>query len=395
MNFRKLFLFLSMSILWMASCTIAPDSGQFSVESDAINGKITVESGPGIKDYWNVLDDYELYEKESMYSFSHDVTEGEGSDQSIYVKFADFGEAWISGTIRYALPANDSIMRILHERYGNQIQLEKELIRQAIERSVYLSGPMMTSQESNVTKRAMLSDLIQDQAQNGTYKVEFQDTLLYDPITKKEKPVKLASPIKCTTCAGGYERSEPSPLNQYGITLYNLTIKRIKYSDIVEEQIAQQQKMNMEMDQLNIEAKRAQTNAITIAEEAKAEVAKVNAERDKLIAKAESEMKVAQLNAEKEKWNRLAEEEKAKALDAVYKVGLSPKEKAQIDKETLIGMAAEIAKAPVPLMVNNGSSQGGSSMENAFGAERALMLMQMLNQHAADLKKLQKNPPQP
>lgn len=376
---------LFFSLLTIIGCTISPESGQYAVESDKFNGEITVHEGPGMVDMFNVFDAVKYYDKENMYSFSHFSNEGTSADESIYVKFADFGEANISGTVRYAIPTSDSIMQILHERYEDQDGIEKELIRQAIERAVYLSGPLMTSQESNSSQRAYLLDVIMDQAQNGVYRVKSEDIKVMDVATNKEKTIKVSRPIDCDTgnnCINGYVRTEPSPLNEYNIRLYNFTIKRIEYSGPVKDQIAKQQEMNMQMEELSIKAKKSQTEAITTVENAKAEVALVNAEKDKQVAQAQANTAVAREKLEQAKLDAAAQLvlKKAEAEGNRLKVqaGLTPLEKARIDKETAIGVAAELAKRPVPMIVNNGS---GNNLENAYSTKEMLLLLDQIKKN--------------
>lgn len=378
-NFK--FIMFSMLFLFIASCTIAPESGQYAVESDYFDGELTVWNGPGMKDAFNIWDDVAYYDKENMYSFSHDLEEGRAIDESIYVKFADFGEANISGTVRYALPTNSDKMQKLHENYDSQEGIEKELIRQAIERAVYLSGPLMTSQESNGSKRAELLSVIMDQAQDGIYMVKTVDEKVMDVATGKEKTIKISRPVKCDpgtpNCVGQYRRAEPSALNDYGVKLYNFTVKRIEYSGPVKEQIQKQQQMNMAMEELTIKAKQSQTEAITTVENAKAEVALVNAQRDKSIAEAQAATAVAKEKLAQKKFEiagTLAEKEaEAKASRLKVQAGLDPLKAAEIEKQRAIGIMEQWAKRPVP-MIDNRSTGGGKS----GGLEEAIELKELM-----------------
>lgn len=376
-------MFACIAMLSMQSCSIAPESGQYAVESDAFNGNISVHEGPGVADYVNMFDAVEYYDKENMYSFSHDFGEGKAEDESIYVKFADFGEAWISGTVRYAIPSDDEKMQLLHERYDTQHGIEAELIRQTIERAVYLAGPLMTSQESNSSKRAYLLDVIMDQAQNGVYRVTTQDEKVIDVVSGKEKTIKVSVPDTCKTggkCVGGYTRSESSPLNDYGIKLYNFTIKKIKYSGPVQDQIAKQQEMNMQMEELGIEAKKAQTQAITTAENAKADVAKANALKDVAVAEAQKATAVAEETAKQKKITDDAtfygRELEAKADRLKVQAGLTPLDKAKIEQATAIGVAEALAKRPVPSIVSGGGT--GGTLESSYQMKEMLLLMDQL-----------------
>jgi regulator of protease activity HflC (stomatin/prohibitin superfamily) len=375
--------FVLITMYIFPSCQIQPEAGQYSVESDAWDGEITVAAGPGVKDWWNMFDDYKYYAKEAMLDFQAIKLEnGEYNlDKCLNIKFADFGEAQICGTVRYHLPENDSTMKILHQRYHSQGGVESELIKQTLMRATYLSGPLMTSQESNVVKRSFLLDIIQDQAQFGIYEMVFKDTMIMDIISGKEKVIRMGSPATCKDiirCPNGLSRSEESPLSQYGIKIYNLTIERIAYSNVVNQQIARQQQTNMQMDSLTIQAKKANTEALIAGENAKARVAEVNAERDAAIAKAQADTEVSRLNSIKAEYDRKIAEQEAKASEAKANVPLTAKERAEFEQKTKIGVAEQLAKAPVPQLIINGDGSKGSTLEQSYGIERMLLLMQQL-----------------
>lgn len=361
------------------SCTISPEAGQFSVESDEFNGNITVSAGPGVKDWFNVVDHVEYYQKESAIEFQSQKVEGEDDlSKCLPIKFADFGTAWLCGQARYALSHNDSLMSLLHQNYRTPEGVENGLIKQALAKAAFSSGPLMTSQESNVSKRSYLLEIVQDQAQNGIYEMHFVDTSVVDVATGKSRTIKVGMPIPCTTCPGGYKRSEPSPLNTYDLKVYNLAFN-IVYSNIVEKQIAAQQRTNMQMDSLAIQAKKANTEAIIAGENAKARVAEVNAKRDSSIASATAETEVARLLAEKARYEKIRDLEVAQGSAAKANVPLTARERAEIEKAIKIGIAEQLAKAPVPQLIINGDGSNKSTLEQSYGIERMLLLMQQLN----------------
>ncbi len=123
-------------------------------------------------------------------------------------------------------------------------------------------------------------------------------------------------------------------------------------------------------------AERAKQDAITTAEQGKAKVAQAEAEA--LVLK-----KTAVINAEKERevatQNALKAEEEKKAIIAKGQAdaeaarlkvaaGLTPLDKANIDKETAIGVAEKLAQVKFPEMMVIGGGANGQGPLNPFDA---------------------------
>jgi membrane protein involved in colicin uptake len=157
--------------------------------------------------------------------------------------------------------------------------------------------------------------------------------------------------------------------------IIQLTIQDIDFDERTDELIAKRKEAEQQEIVAKADAKRAKQDAIKAREEGKAKIATVE-------AAALAEKATAVINAEREK--EVAEQEAMKALEDEKKIkaigraeseaarmkvaaGLSPLEKAQIDKETAIGVAAELAKIKLPqTMVLGGNGQ--QSPLNPFDA---------------------------
>jgi hypothetical protein len=61
------------------------------------------------------------------------------------------------------------------------------LIGQLISKSVYMTGPMMSSKESNAERRNELIGYIEDQAINGVYSTFVTTTKIKDPMDEKQE----------------------------------------------------------------------------------------------------------------------------------------------------------------------------------------------------------------
>ena len=128
---------------------------------------------------------------------------------------------------------------------------------------------------------------------------------------------------------------------------------------------------------------------IQITEEGKAaaEKAKWEQEKEKAVAvtKAQQEFEVAKLEANKAQQVALkvkAEgEAKAAANRALVAAGLTPLEKATIEKETAIGIAEALANSKVrwvPEIIMNGNSSNGSAMD-AVGLNMMMDIVKKMN----------------
>ena len=101
------------------------------------------------------------------------------------------------------------------------------------------------------------------------------------------------------------KRQEKSPIEEYGMRLYNISITSITYDANVEKQIQTQQQAIMNVQTAMANSKKAEQDALTIAKEGEAKAAEAKWKQEvlkaELVTKAESEKKVAELEAEKRK----------------------------------------------------------------------------------------------
>lgn len=295
------------------------DADEICMIQDPIDGELHLYTQPGI--YWQNFGTVTSYKKEFQYWFSSASDEGNNTDQSIKCRFNDGGHAQISGSVRIKMPLVYESMCKLHTLFGSQEAIEKQMVRPLIEKSIYMTGPLMSSKESYADKRNDLLFFIEDQITNGVYKTRSRDVKEADAMTGEIKTVTKVEIVQDTT-KGISLRNEKSPLTQYAITVYNLSINEVKYDGTVEKQIAEQQKIFMDVQTSIADAKKAEQNAIKIAKQGEASAAKSKWEQEVIKAKLVTE---AEQNAEVAKWElKTADLYKQKreleaAADAGYK----------------------------------------------------------------------------
>jgi regulator of protease activity HflC (stomatin/prohibitin superfamily) len=288
---------LSLSLIFlMGSIVEEVDAGEIVV-IQRLSGELRVYTQPGyvVQMFGKVTH----YKRSNQYEFFL-PKEKDGPDNSIEVKWNDGGKAQISGSVRYDLPTNYNQMVEIHKKFGSQRAVEEQLVATNVQKAVTMSGPLMTSKESYAEKKNDLIFYLEDQASKGVYKTKQVEVKEIDPITEKEKSVTRVQ-IQ-NDANGSTARQEKSPLIDLGIRLYNISINKIKYDDVVEKQILTQQQATMQVQTAIAKAKEAEQRALTIAKEGEADAAKAKWDQEvikaKTVTEAESRKAVAALDVQ-------------------------------------------------------------------------------------------------
>ncbi len=267
------------------------DAGQIVVIQAPITGELSVYKEPGWVGQW--FGKATHYEKSAQFWFNTT----DRLDRSINVRWNDAGTATISGSVRYKMPLSDERIIELHSIYGSQEAIENDLIETNLKKSIYMTGPLMSSKESYAEKRSYLIQLIEDQAARGVYQTIQKDVKAIDPISGQEKTITIVE-IQYDSVKNLKLRQEVSPLKSYGIALSNLSIEGIKYDEKVEAQIEAQRKATMEVQTAMAKAKEAEQRALTVEKEGQASAAQAKwtqeVEAAKQVTQAEMRRKVAE-----------------------------------------------------------------------------------------------------
>lgn len=343
-----------------------PVSGEYRVWSE---GKLE----------WQGLGDVDAYNKTSQIVYEGLKKEGDdyvliGENPAAKTTFNDNGKGYIIGSFRVEMPTDTKSMEKIQEDYGSEEALINALVKPQLYKVITACGPLMTSLESVAETRTDLIAHITDQLNNGVYKTRVIKIEVPNAITGEMETRNQADLIEDPNAPGGYLRQEESPFGKYGIKCGQVSVIDIKYDDDTQAQIDAQRNANLAAITLKTQALEFQQQAIKAEEEGKAEAAKARwkQEKEKAVAvtKAQQEFEVARLEAEKAKQVALkvkAEgEAKAAANKALVSAGLTPLEKATIEKETAIGIAQALANSNVrwvPEIIMNGGSNAGSAMD--------------------------------
>ncbi|KKM93269.1 hypothetical protein LCGC14_1210060 [marine sediment metagenome] len=362
---------LVMCLVIPFACTTTVGAEEIVIHQSVL-GDLTVWTEPGWK--YQGLGTITRYKRSSQFDFSapHDESQAKSEegkktaqqDNSIPVRFNDQGQAHISGSLSYDLPLDRDAMLKIHKKFGSMEAIEDRLVRQTVTRSVYFSGPLMSSRESAGQRRGELIHFIIEQATRGVYqteskKVEVED-LLSPPVetvkmvtvpvmneetgkpaldennqpVMKQEPRKISKPatktvLIVTPMVGGDGKilvQEASALTSLGLKMYNLTVNRILYEGKVKEQIDMQRQAIMDIQTKIAEGKAAEQRRVTVEKEGQADAAKAKwaqevlkstaiteAQQKKAVAIEQAEQKraVAEKDLDSAKLERKAKVERA------------------------------------------------------------------------------------
>lgn len=360
----------------------------------SMRGKLDVWTEPG--PHAQLLGRVTTFAKSSQFWFSADPSQGNGKDESLKIIFNDGGKALLSGSVRFDLPMDKEKMLLLHQKYGTQDRIISELIKPAMEKAVYLSGPLMSSKESYAERRSQLMTYIEDQLLDGIYLTRTKTAVVEDEITGEKKNVTITELVPDSESPNGLKRQAESAIKPFGIKMSLFAINNIEYEDRVKEQIAQQQKITMGVQTAIANAKAAEQDRLTVELQGKAEATKAKWTQETIkaqaVTRAEQEKEVATLDAQRELDVARLAKEGAKE----YKEKLILEGQGEAEKKRLI-MAADgalkeklatyervmqyqadaIAKRAVPSVVMSGANGESGSDSQVSG------LLQMMSVKAA------------
>lgn len=277
------------------------DNSQIMVIQAPFSGNLTWYTTGGMK--WQGFGRITKYNKRSQFWFSSKEDQGKPQDDALKTRFNDGAHAFISGSFSWDMPTDMKVLTDLHTKYGSQVAIEQQLIRTVTEKSVYMTGPLMSSAESYASRRNDLLSFIDDQMNRGVYRTESQDEKTKDPMTGQEKTIKVVKLIKMEN--GDYSREDKSPLIEFNIRTFNLSFNEVTYDPAVETQIQAQQQAIMQVQTAIANAKMSEQAAITAAKNGEAEAAKSKWAQEVIkateVTKAQQEKEVETTHAEQRK----------------------------------------------------------------------------------------------
>ena len=349
-------------------------------------GRMEYWTTPGFR--WQMFGRITEYSKTKQLWFSDE--EGEGSespiDLDIPIVFNDGSKGRISGSLRVKLPMETQFLQRIQTDYAGMERLMKDLVRPTCVKAVFASGPLMSAFESYAAKKNDLIFFITDQLNNGVYRTRTSEQRVFDELTQQEKVVRIADIVKDEHAPGGFARQETSPFAYYGLDISQLSISNIRYDETVIKQIAAQQQAQMQIQTALAQSLEARQNAIKAEEQGKATAATEKWKQEAIkvveVTRAEQMRDVAKLEADQARFvaDKIIQEKRAEAEAnrLLVQAGLTPLDRANIDKEKAIGIAKALADYKgewVPRVV----SGGGNSQNQAMDAVGLKMMLDIID----------------
>ncbi len=363
-----------------ASLIETNNAGYMQVKQAAVSGDMSVKTDPGM--YLQNFGDIFTYKISDTYSFDN---------QPINVRFNDGATASITGQIKFKLPAKEKDVLKLHNEFRSYEAVHTDLIRQVVAATLKQSATHFGAEEVYSTRRGDFINLVLEQVKEGLYATTYEEKNITDS-EGNSKIIRVVS--KKLDKNGNPIINEPSAFETYNVDVIQLVIKEIDFDNKTDQLISARKKSEQEEILAKAEAKKAKQDAIKAEEQGKANVArekyKALVEKESAVIKAEKEKEVAEqlaLKAEEEKKAIILKgEAEAEAARLKVAAGLSPREQAEFDRDTAIGVARELAKVKLPqIMVSGGAGADGAKV-NPFDAVGLQALMDLNKKMIKDSK---------
>jgi len=336
------------------------DAGYVQVKQEAGTGTMSVRLEPGV--YLRMFSTINTYKISDAYSFD--------KDETINARFNDASTADISGQIKFRLPLDEQKLLLINQDFRSYSAVEEQLIRQVVASAVKQTASLFGSEEAYSTRRADFVTLVNQQVQNGLYATTYAETVDTAGMVVRTTAIKMdknGNPIV----------AEQSALKHYGIDVVQFVINDINFDDKTKELIAKRKEADQEKIVAKAKAERAQQDALTAKAQGDANVATATAEANvkkaTAVIAAEQEKEVAAqkaLQAEQEKIAIVAKgEAEARAAQLKVAAGLTPLDRANIEKDTKVEIAKALAtvKFPERMIISGGGSNGGANPFEALG----------------------------
>ncbi len=360
-------------------------AGYYQIMQAAITGTMSVHDEPGM--YGKFFGTITTYQISDMNYFSKSDLEGGAGEAAapIKVRFNDGGTADISGSIKFRLSLKEENQLLLHEDFKSYDKIQSDLIRQVITESLMQTATLMKAEESYSTRRSEFTAMAEEQIRRGIFETVAEERIYTNLEGKKfiERTVKVKY-----DASGLAVVRKISPFVRYDIEILQFVIKDIDFDETIDALIAKKKEAEQQRIVAQANAEKAKQDAITAEEQGKARIAEARADEEvikiKAVTQAEKEFAVAQLNRKKAEEDAIADltkmEAEAQGAALLVRAGLTPKDKAQIEKDTAIGIAAELAKIQLPEVMIFGSGEGSPTNPfDAIGLEAFMNISEKLS----------------
>lgn len=332
-------------------------AGEYIVMQEAGTGTMEVKKEPGI--FLQMFGDVHHYRISDTYNFT--------DDEPIEVRFGDAATAKITGSVKFRLSLSDEKILAMHQDFRSYESVVRDLIRQVMSSSLKQTATLFRAEEVYSTRRSEFIALINQQMNEGLYATNYTEEWKKD----EDGNMQVVRNVNISFDKDTRKPivAEQSAFKRYGVEVVQLVINDPEFDPATNGLIAKRKEAEQEKVVAKSNAERAKQDAITASEQGKARVAEAEANalviKKTAVVNAEKEKEVAEqdaLRAAAEKQaSILRSQGEAEAARLKVAAGLTPLEKAQIDKETAIGVATAMSnmRFPTTMVMGGGDKTGG------------------------------------
>lgn len=386
--FITVFAIFCISSIWSIGEDVP--SNKIVVNQYPFSGRMAYWTDPGFQWQWfGTITEYHKTQQvwfDGLKEINGNLTTSGCTNPAFPITYNDKGKGYVLGSVRIEMPLTESHLQLIQSHYGSEDRLLSELIKPTIGKVILACGPLMTSLESVAEKRNDLIAYATDQLNYGVYATTLETVERINPITNEVEKVYQAKIVYGED--GLPLRKEESPFAKYGLTVSQLSIADLRYESATNNQIARQREADMDIISAKAEAAKAIQQTIKIEEEGKQSAASAKWEQEALkaaaVTKAEQEYEVARLAALKA--NEEAKKIKAEGEAEAYRqrklveAGLSPKESAEFEMKTKIGIAEAFSKTQWPTVVMMGGNGNSTNPMDVIALERMVELTSKMSE---------------
>ena len=322
-----------------------------------------------------------------------DVSELEGFiEVGIPIRFIDQVTGDTKLAARFQLPSTEKEFLVLAKKFRTLSNLVNNTLIPTLIEQTKNTGYMFSAQNYISGDAQQFKQTLEEQLKGGSYQVrkeELKDTI-YNDISDTEsrgiREITTTYRVSKLTDRMGVPVRIPHEITDNGISVSQVIIQDVDLESQFKErlekqrdesakrQLAQQETETAKAEQLKIIAQGENAKARERVAKEKEQITQVIAyETEKEIEKQKLEKaKIALETAEIEaKATRVTADAEAYKNQKLVSAGLTPQEKAKIDKEIAIGVAAELAKLQLPTyyIQGQGSSGQASLLESLLGVK--------------------------
>lgn len=323
-----------------------------------------------------------------------DVSELEGFiEVGIPIRFIDQVTGDTKLAARFQLPSTEEEFLVLAKKFRTLSNLVNNTLIPTLIEQTKNTGYMFSAQNYISGDAQQFKQTLEEQLKGGSYQVrkeELKDTIFNDISDAGSRGIREITTTykvsKVTDYKTGLPIRIPHEITDNGILVSQVIIQDVdleaqfkerlekQRDESAKRQLAQQETETAKAEQLKIIAQGENAKAQERVAKEKEQITQVIAyETEKEIEKQKLEKaKIALETAEVEaKATRVTADAEAYKNQKLVSAGLTPQEKAKIDKEIAIGVAAELAKLQLPTyyIQGQGSSGQASLLESLLGVK--------------------------